>query len=185
MAKLVVLTELPLLLFTGSTFLTLLAETTAAALSFFLELDVDRELSDDEDAEELELELLEAEPDSEPLESEPESLHDLERLRDGRLLAAEAAAGAALLVASFDDDLREFEAAPRTELLCPLSLLLEVLEQVDMGLAAPLSLFRYTLEDGLTGSVEAKPRGDMGVSFHPLLFLPGPLTRLLMLPLKR
>ena len=158
-------------MFTG-TFLTAAAAEAAvagAALSFFLEFDVDLELSDDEDADELELELLEAEPVSEPLESDPESLHDLERRLEGRLL--DEAAGA-LALANFEDDLR-FEA--RTE-LCPLSLLLEVLEQVDMGLAAPLSLFRYTLEDGLTADMseaanEPPPsRGDMGVSFQPELF---------------
>ena len=51
---------------------------------FLVEFDVDRELSDEDEAEIEEDELLEAEPDSEPLESEPDSL-DRDRLRDWRL----------------------------------------------------------------------------------------------------
>lgn len=53
-----------------------------------MEFDVDRELSDEDEAE-LELdELREAEPDSEPLESEPDSL-ERDRLREARLVEDE------------------------------------------------------------------------------------------------
>ena len=146
-------------------------------LLFLKELEVERELSD-EDEPELELEeLLEFEPESDPLESDTDSL-ERDLLRDGRcwLLLFEAGC-----TANFD------RAVTRA---WPLSLLLLVLLQVDMGLAAPLALFRYTLED-LTGSIsEARapdtdeelaepllrgplfpPRGDRGASFQLLELL--------------
>lgn len=114
---------------------------------FLVEFEVDRELSDEDEAELEEDELLEAEPDSEPLESEPDSL-DRDRLRDARLAEPEVA------VAGRDN----LEGRPPEFLTeWPLSRLLLVLLQVDMGLAAPRSLFRYTLED-LTDSIsEAEP----------------------------
>lgn len=143
----------------------------------FIEFESDLELSDELEADELELELLEPEPDSEPEESEPDSL-DRDLLLD--CLVCEAEDELTLLnllflsLESRSDGLREDA--------WPLSLLLDVLELVETGLAAlrRSSLFRYKLED-LTDSMSAalEPRfgfeaepglGDRGASDFQLEF---------------
>jgi hypothetical protein len=147
---------------------------------FFREIELEVDLDDELDPVELELELLEPEPDSDPLDSDPDSL-DLEARRLEGLGC----------VANLEVVLRlpaEPLPPPNFAVLCPLSLLLLVLLHVESGLTAPLSLFRYTLED-LTcnrSELEAMPptvvpvlvlRGDNGVSFQLIKFEPPRLFR--------
>ena len=149
-------------------------------LRLLVELEVDLELSEEDEADEDDDELLEADPDSDPLESEPESL-DLDLRRDWRGWPAEAKDEPAATEAcdNLVLSLRSLLAEDLTE--CPFSLLLLVLLHVDRGLlAAALSLFRYTLEDLTADSVREEAvktpedaRGDIGASFQLPLLLEG------------
>lgn len=131
---------------------------------FFREIVLESaDLEEELEPVELELELLDPEPVSDPLDSDPESL-DLEALlREG--LGCVASLEVVLRLPEFD-----LEAAA----LCPLCLLLLVLLQVERGLTAPRSLFRYTFEDLTCNISEAVPElvpvfvllGDKGVSFQ-------------------
>ena len=158
------------------------------------ELAVDLELSEVElEPEEDELELLELDPDSEPLESEPDSELRGDLLeREERLLGSTRLEADTLLSLEPEEPV-EALSPDRTELLaCPLSLLLLVELQVDIGLALePRSLFRYTLEDltdeersearpdpPLVEAVLAPAAGDIGASFQE----PPPMEELRPLP---
>ena len=161
-------------------------------------MEVDLELSEELEADELELELLEPEPDSEPEESEPDSL-DRDLLLDCRLLVCKEADEDEfcctlwltllnLLLLFLSDLVSRSDTGLRLEVAWPLSLLLDVLEHVDTGLAAlpplrpprppppPSSLFRYKLEDltdvrpSAGGTPGPEPGlGDSGASDFQLL----------------
>ena len=138
-------------------------------------MEVDLELSEELEADELELELLEPEPDSEPDESEPDSL-DRDRLLDCLVCEAEDELTLLTLLNLLFLSL-ESRSDGLIEVAWPLSLLLDVLEHVDTGLAAlpPLRprsslLFRYKLEDLTDGSPSAllfEPRPGPDIAEPP------------------
>ena len=164
---------------------------------FDLEIEFDVDLELELEPVELELELREPEPDSEPLESDPESL-DLEARRlEGLGCVANLEVILRLLLFPFPPERSDLE---DDAALCPLSLLLLELLQVDSGLTAPRSLFRYTFEDLTCNKsevvFEAIPfaptppevpevlLGDKGVSFQLIKLEPPRLFRLPLLLLE-